>query len=653
MRTVFLIAFVAIHFCASAQSNAFPFGQVTYRDLDMKTYAKDTAAIAVVLREEGEAHIEDAEPNFLVYHYHVKIKILKKAGQALADFEIPLRKSDGVNKEAMRSVTASSFNLENGSMKETKLNSKDQFTENTNKYYDSRKFAVPNVRVGSVIEVEYTLESPFKFNFRSWEFQSEIPKISSLYTVKIPANYKYNISLRGYLKLADNKSRIERDCYRPRGYSAECMVMDFLMKDVPAFKEEEYMTARSNFLSAVNFELSEYHYFDGRKDKITKEWKDVEDEMKKQSDFGVQLRRGEDIVDREVKQIIAGETDELVKARKIYDFIKGWYRWNNVYGIWSDLGIKKAYDTKNGNVGDINLSLVAALKYAGLNADPIILSTRRNGLVNELFPVITDFNYVAAYLTIKDKVYLLDATDPFLSFGLLPERCLNGKGRVLGEKQSFWYDLKPSEKDRKVSIFNLKLSKEGRLTGTVQITHFGYSALDERKSLASEGDEKKYLSNEYPGISLTQPHIDNLDDLKKPLTVKFETETELFDQASEDNFLFNPFFMDQWKGNPFKSPERSYPVDFGAPLEETMVVILEYPEEYELTEIPAKVGLVLPDAGGRYMYNVQNVGHTLTMNSSFTINKTVFTSLEYHFLRELYDRVVAVQMTDLVFKKKT
>jgi hypothetical protein len=653
MRTVFVIAFVAIHFLATAQSNSFSFGQVTYRDLDMKTYAKDTAAIAVVLREEGDAYIEDADPNYLVYHYHVKIKILKKAGQALADFVIPLGKSDGIYKESMRSVTASSFNLENGSMKETKLNTKDQFTENSSKYYDYRKFAVPNVRVGSVIEVEYTLESPFKFNFRSWEFQSDIPKISSLYTAKIPANYRYNISLRGYLTLAKNESRVERDCYRPRGYSAECTVMEFLMKDVPAFREEEYMTARSNFLSAVHFELSERLYFDGSKDKISKEWKDVEDEMKKKTDFGVQLRKGEDIVDREVKQIIAGETDELAKARKIYDFIKGWYRWNDYYGKYSELGIKKAFDSKTGNVGDINLSLVAALKYADLNADPIILSTRSNGLVNELFPVISEFNYVAAYLTIKDKVYLLDATDPFLSFGMLPVRCLNGKGRVLGEKQSFWYDLKPSEKKRKVSIFNLKLSKEGLLTGTVQVTHFGYGAMDERKRLIEEGDEKTYLSHAYPNVTQAQQRIENVDDLKKPLTIKFETETELFDQATAGGFLFNPFFMAQWDKNPFKSPERSYPVDFGAPPEQTMVVILEYPEDYEIAEIPAKVGLILPDAGGRFMYTIQNVGHTLTMNSTFSINKTVFTSLEYHYLRELYDRVLAVQKTDLVFKKKT
>ncbi len=620
----------------------------------MKVYDKDTAAVAVVLREEGKAFIEDAIPNYLVYHYHAKIKILKTGGLDEGDFSIRLRRGEGIYRESIRSVTASSFNLENGTMTETKMNSKEKFTANYDKFYDYRKFAIPNVKVGSVIEIDYVLESPFKSRFRSWRFQSDIPKVSSLYIATIPANYKYNISLRGYLPLTENKNRVIKDGYRPHGRWADCQEITFLIKNVPAFKEEEYMTARSNFLSAVYFELSEMQYFDGERDQISKEWKDVEEELREHSQFGAQLKRGEGIVDRQVEQAIAGESDDLEKARKIYDFIKGWYQWNGVYGIYSDLGIKNAFDSKTGNTADINLSLVAALKYAGLPADPMILSTRDNGLVNELFPVTSEFNYVVARLTVKDKIYLLDATDELLPFGLLPEECLNGKGRVLGEKGSSWYDLKPSEKDRKVSIYNLKLSKEGQLTGSVQVTHFGYSALDERNDLIDDdGDEKEYLRVEFPGIAILEHKIENVNDLRKPLNIKFEMQTELFVPATAENFLFNPFFLDQWVNNPFKSKERLYPVDFGAPLEENMIVNLEYPEEYEIAEIPAKVGLVLPDAGGRYTYTVQNVGHTLTVNSSFAINKTVFTSQEYHFLRELYDRVVAVQKTDLVFKKKT
>ncbi|MBL0741251.1 DUF3857 domain-containing protein [Chryseolinea lacunae] len=658
MRSVFaitLVGFIVIPFICSAQFNGFPFGEVTYRELNIKTYEQDTSADAVVLKEFGEAYMEDHDDMNLIFRYHVKIKILKKAGLERANFEIPLRKQDE-RKEFVRNVQASTFNVENGSMREVKLTQKEQFLENYSKFYDIKKFALPNVRVGSVIDVSYEIASPFRFNFRSWEFQSDIPKIASEYWALIPANYKYNISLRGYLSLKSNDSEIKRDCFKPGGQSADCVLMKFTMVDIPAFKEEEYMTAKSNFLSVVNFELAEVHYFDGHKDKITREWKDIDDELRRENKFGIQVRRGEDIVDQHVNVVIAGETDELAKAQKIYDFIKAHYRWNDVYGIYSEFGIRKAFESKTGNVGDINLSLVAALKYAGLSADPLILSTRKNGLVNELYPVVTDFNYVVAKVNIKDKVYLLDATEDFASFGMLPERCLNGKGRVMAEKESYWYDLKPADKERTVTIVNLALANTGLAKGTINNTYFGYEAATQRALIASYGSEKEYVgkvTKNLNGITVTGYHFENVDDLKKPLIVKYDVEAEVYDASAHDNFLFNPFLMERTNNNPFKSPERLYPVDFGPPLEQTVVLVMDYPEELELSELPEKVGLALPAAGGRYMYNVQNVGHTVTVNSSFLINKTVYSPAEYHYLKELFDRVVAAQRTDLVFKKKS
>jgi hypothetical protein len=56
--------------------------------------------------------------------------------------------------------------------------------------------------------------------------------------------------------------------------------MKVAMRNIPAFVEEDYMTARSNFLAAVHFELSEIVYFDGRTDKLTQEWKDAENELR-------------------------------------------------------------------------------------------------------------------------------------------------------------------------------------------------------------------------------------------------------------------------------------------------------------------------------------------------------------------------------------
>src|SRR5690606_111681 len=136
------------------------------------------------------------------------------------------------------------------------------------------------------------------------------------------------------------------------------------------------------------------------------------------------------------------EADQLVRAKGVYDYIVGHYEWNGLNGKYCEQGLRKAFEAKSGNVGDINVSLIAALRYAGLEADPVILSTRSNGYATELFPSLSDFNYVIARLVIDGETYLLDATDPLMPFGMIPFHCLNGRGRVIGDRESSWLDIK-------------------------------------------------------------------------------------------------------------------------------------------------------------------------------------------------------------------
>jgi hypothetical protein len=55
--------------------------------------------------------------------------------------------------------------------------------------------------------------------------------------------------------------------------------------------------------------------------------------------------------------------------------------WNDYYGYSCNEGVKKAYKDKTGNVAEINLMLTAMLRYAGLNANPVLVSTRSNGIM--------------------------------------------------------------------------------------------------------------------------------------------------------------------------------------------------------------------------------------------------------------------------------
>jgi hypothetical protein len=652
--SLFAFLLVTISLPSVAQEGDFPFGKVTYRELGMKNYEKDTSAVAVVLNEFGKARFDNGGEYNLLFEYHVRIKILKKKALDYANLQIPLLKS-GAASEKLKSIEASSFTFENGSMRETKVEAKNIFTEELSKRLDLKKIAIPNVREGSVIEFKYLVESPFSYNFRPWEFQSEIPKIKSEYWALIPANYLYNITLKGFLKLTTNSSKIERQCYSVGANQSDCSVFMYGMKDIPAFIEEEYMTAKSNFISAINFELSEYRYFDGRVDKKTKEWRDAEIELKRNDDFGQQLKKVDGRVKDDVERLIANETDPLVKAKKIFYFVSQNFQWNGKFGMFTDNGVKKAFEVKIGNVADINFMLIGALDLAGIVVDPVILSTRENGIPIDLHPVISDFNYVIGRTVINGKQYLLDATDPFHPFGLLPERCLNGKGRVMADKESFWIDLNASEKARKISNFTLKIGNDGVLSGPIQTTYMGYEAVKQRKQINKHQEQKDYiaqLSGKLGGMEIGKFEIQNYEDIEKPLIVKLNVTLQAYDNEAAENFLFNPFLIDKEKVNPFKSNERFYPVDFGSPREFTAMLNLEFPEKYEIVNKPEKIALSLPNAGGRFIMESQINDNKLTLSNTFSINRTVFSQQEYLYLKELYSRIIQAQNEDLIFKKK-
>lgn len=644
---LFLVLFPSIVF---AQNNGFEFGDISLADMAMKEYPKDTTAEAVVLNEFGDSYVLNASFN-IKFEYHIRIKILKPHGTRFANYQIPLR-INSPEKESLDYIQASTFNLEGNSIKETKLEVRNIFIENTSKYWELRKFALPSVRVGSIIEIKYQLESPFVFNWRTWEFQSDIPKINTEFWAKIPANYNYNIALRGYQSLSKNQSELVHSCVTTSsGGSADCSLLKYGMINVPAFKEEQFMTAKENFLSAVYFELTEIKRFDGSVIRYTQEWRDAERKLQIEEKFGIQIKQARKIWDDRIQESTKDLQDPIAKAKMIFDQIKKYYLWNNNYGIFTELGAKRAFESKKGNIADINLALVGALQSAGLQVEPALLSTRKNGLPIMLHPVLSGFNYVIAHATIGADQYWLDATDRLHPFGFVPERCLNGKVRVMS-KVSTWVDLKPKDKNKKVTEVSLSVNKDGSIGGTLKVVHFGYDAFDQRKEYFSYSSADEYWKSQakkWTDFEVMKYSCKGADSLEGNFTEQFEI---LFNEKADRETLYiSPFLIESWKRNPFKSNERTYPVDFGAPLEETTLLKLDYQNLFAVDELPRSLATALPKSGGRFTFNVSNLNNAIQMTCNLTLNKSVYDSEEYHFLKEFFAKVVQTQESQFVLKK--
>lgn len=653
-----ILIFLSVTFCSLniySQSGDFSFGKVGYKELQMRKYEPDTSAAAVVLSEFGKARFNDNVD--LVFDYHVKIKILRKEGLGKGNFEIYLQKDGDVvdKQERWISMEATTFNLESSKIVESKFDANNFMMEKFSKDYNVAKFALPNVQVGSVIEIKYTTESPYWFQFHTWEFQDDIPKIYSEFWSYIPANFTYSITLKGFQKLTKNSVEEVNECFHMPNSTGNspCSLGKYVMENVTAFNEENYMTAKRNFLSAIYFELSQIIKPGGAKINYSEEWKDVDQKLKANEFFGLKIKKARKLMENIINPLIPTDSDELKKAKIVFDYFQKHYTWNGEITKYSSADVKKIQDNGKGSSADINLSLIGALQSIGLNADPVLISTRDHGIPFKEHPQRTDFNYVVSSLKIGDQFYLLDATDRFLPFGTLPIRCLNDQGRLVSRDESQWVDLKPIQKQKSTISMDLRLDGSGMMEGGLTMQYIGYDAFEERKKIQSSGSTEEYLiglKKKFNSLDISDLEVQNQGDFTKPLITKMKIRT-IDDQPSANIFYFNPFMIEQYESNPFKSSERLYPVDLGAPIESSFFISIEIPDNWSLDEAPANNAFALPNGGGKCLVNVVSIGKKMTLTCVITLAKPIYSSEEYHYLKEFFARIVQIQQSQFVFKK--
>lgn len=656
MRCLLFIILSFLSFPAIAQE--FSFGKLTNEDRIFDKKQLDSNANAIYLNEFGTTRFSfDSETGHmrLIHEYHARIKIFNKEGFDAANIVIPTYKSGtGDNQqEVISSIKASTFNYQDGKYIEAEMSPKAVFNEEKSKYLSLTKFTLPSIRENSIIEYQYTIETPYLFNFKTWVFQSDIPKVNSTYVAYIPANYRYNVSLRGFYKLTDNKAELSRECLRVSGKEMDCSKLTYNMKNVPAFLEEDYMTSATNYKSAIYFELSEVFYLNGSAQKYTKSWKDIDYELTSNKDFGGQMKK-KDVFKNILPSITANATDDITKAKAIFEYIKKQIRWNNYYGKYSETSVKEVIDKRSGNIADINFALISALAAAELDVEAVVLSTRENGTVNKLYPIMSDFNYVIAKVNIGDNSYLLDASEPLTPFGLLPLRCINDQGRVIPlKKPSYWIDLKASQKSSTVHTLNGVMGEDGKINGTITSYSSGFDALNLRRSIKKYSSVDEYvekLDERLSNIKIKKFKISNLDTVENSITEEYEVEFNVGTGEKSGNY-FNPFFINPIRKNPFKLNERNYPVDLGAASEERISINITLPEKYLVKEKPSDISIALPNQGGKYLVRTDVTDNNLLISQQLQFNKAIYTSEEYHYLKEFYNRIVQTQKTDVLITK--
>ena len=178
------------------------FGKPEPADFEAKSFVGDSAAAAVVLYDGGTTrfHLNGSKLQ-LESERTTRIKILKKAGYEFATVEVPLY-HQGISEEKLTGLKGFTYNEVGGKLEKVRLETTSMFTEERTKNTRVRKFTLPNVREGAVIEYSYSVTSDFLFNFQDWTFQREIPTRWSEFRAIIPEYFDYKMLMQGYEPMA-------------------------------------------------------------------------------------------------------------------------------------------------------------------------------------------------------------------------------------------------------------------------------------------------------------------------------------------------------------------------------------------------------------------------------------------------------------------
>lgn len=653
-------------------SQEFKLGKVTVAELEQKVHPKDSSAVAAILYKKGKSRIDyDQNVGFVtILDVETRIKIYKKEGYNWANQAIWYYLSNDF-KEKVSVSDAVTYNLIGGKIEATKLKSDGVFDETISKFRGQKKITMPNVKEGSVIEFKYTVRSPDVL-IRDWDFQTSIPVNYSEFKTFVPEYFVFTPAQKGYVfpKVVSEKSNKSfflnsKERYSTGGFGGGATKTEFhqdkieyietqttyLAENFAAMKDEAYVNNIENYMSSVSHELAMTRFPNKPIKQLSTDWNSVVKTIYDYEDFGPELNKT-GYFEEDLKKLLAETKTPEEKIWAIFNHVKTNVKWNNYTGYNCDNGVKKAYKEKTGNIADINLMLTAMLRYSGLTANPVLVSTRSNGIA--LFPNRTAFNYVIAAVETPNGYILLDASEKFSTPNILPLRVLNWSGRLIRKDgTSEEINLMPEKTSSDNVFMTYNIEADGKVTGKTRRQSVDYNAMITREKISSLKEEEylEKLENKNNKIEISEYSKTNEQDILLPLIETYSfTGNNLCELIGEKIYVSPMLFFTNDK-NPFKQELREYPVDFSYPFADKYNITIKIPDGFAVETLPAPAAVSMENNLGAFKFNILANGNTLQLSILHQINEAIVSAEKYEMLKEYYKTMIAKETEKIVLKR--
>jgi hypothetical protein len=657
-KLLFFVLFFFICFKTSAQN--FEYGKVSVQELQEKVHPLDsTAAAAIIFKKARTYFVYESGNGFYLYHdIRIRFKVYKKEGLKWADFSvIYLNKRDGFEEEIVKFSNCVSYNLEDGHLKETYLRTEGNLRTNINKYWNQKVITMPNVKVGSVIEINYTLKSKNAVRFPVFNFQYEIPVNYAEYQTDIPEVFIYKVLSTGYNKIEATSKIVNEDesfshkYYQQSDFPYKYQLATYKAENIPALKEEAYIDNIKNYRSSIQHELEVTRFPFDEVINYSMTWEGVAKNIFDFNSFGRELKK-DNYLDEDLKKTVNGINTQSDMLDSIFRFVQHKMHFDGEYSILTDKGVKKAYKEETGNTSEINLILIAMLNSGGIKADPVLISTIENGV--PVYPNRTGFNSVIAAAEVDGKQILLDATNKFSSVGVLPLEDLNWTGRLIKEDGgSQEIDLVPHKASNENVNLVVSIDDKGRIMGQARVKKTDYEALNyrEHKRLLSNDAYLTKTESELGGILIENYKVTDDINVSTAILESFDFGSNNHCEIIDGKMYIAPLLFYNDTKNPFIQEKRQMPIYFGYPRQMKYNINIQIPKGYKVESLPDPIKISAIDSIGSFSFNLRTERSKIQIAVTEELNLAMVPANYYDALKDFFQKMIATQNEKIVLTK--
>ncbi len=628
------------------------FGKVSKEEVEMKEYPADTSASAIMLYENTLVSIDfDASGGFkLNTKKHQRIKILKEDGLDWGDVEMIYYYSN-ILRDNISAIDVVTYNLVDGKVVETKMPGKYIFRDDYTENYKKLSFSAQEVRVGSVIEIRYAVNSNIYWEIDEIYFQKTIPVNISECTVRLPEMFEFNKKQLGFNPVKYEYAAETGSLSLGAGstYTYTVNVDKYSATEIPAFKMEPYVYNADQYYTALHYDIKTLTIPGSVYENFTVNWDDVDNSY---LDSDMMRRFRAQCQFKDEMAALALEGSDVEKIAAVVDFVKGKVQWNRDYDILPQI-ISQAVKAQSGSNADINCIIAGCLREAGYAVEPVMVKFRSSGLLLDFQPEMHPYDTFILKVDAPDgKSYYLDGGASGGYVNILNPLMLVERGRILRpDGRSEWVDLTKLGRSGTIMNVRAKVTPEGLLAGSLNAKFSGQDSYREKASYNSFDDEDGYIED-IENDNLIEVIEFEAADMKKyssSASYNYTYEDELTE--SGDRIYINPFVTRFHSKDSFKSIKREYPIDFPYAYMVNYMFTLDIPEGYMVEQLPENALVKLQGLDATLKLLASERGPAIMISFSYTQNKMTGLASDYESIREFWQYMNDVYESMIVLKK--